>query len=353
MTAWAPSSPSRSTCVASDAACAALSPLGPPVKVLGLLLSLALAVLCASSPAAAGSGESLQRAAVAAAETGPWDRAVAYVRAKQREIQRQLADAIRALREERSPSAAWSLIALSFFYGVYHALGPGHGKAVISTYLLTQRSDLKKGLALSWGGSLLQGVTAIALVYGAMALIDWTHRDAQNAVGTLETVSFALIALVGLGLLLRSLWSLRRTWRGPTVLAPGQSEVPACGHNHGPSAEQLRTTSGLRESLSVIASIGIRPCSGAVLVLLVAQILDLRLAGFAAVLAMSIGTAITVSTLAGLAVTMRRFSASLARFDGRGAILAGHLAAMTGGFLIAVMGVVLFAGSLGPSHPLL
>lgn len=328
-------------------------PLALLVFGLGLGLLLALTVISAPPPAAAQSGESPQEVAVATPELGTWDRIVAYVRIKQREIQRGLADAIKNLRQEHSLAAAWSLIALSFSYGVFHALGPGHGKAVISTYLLTQHSDLRKGLALSWGGSLLQGVTAIAIVYGAVALIDWTQRDARNAVGTLESVSFALIALVGAGLLLRSLLSLARAWREPTGMRSGEAEAPHCGHNHGPSAEQLRAASGLRGAISVIVSIGIRPCSGAVLVLLIAQVLALHLAGLAAVLAMSVGTALTVSVMAAMAVSIRRVSTSLAHLDGRRAMVAGHLAAMTGGLLIALMGAVLFAGSLGPSHPLL
>ena len=147
---------------------------------LGILLFIAVAALPTPPQALAQIAESSKEASIAAPQLGPWDRTVAYVRVKQREIQRELADAIKALRQERSLAAAWSLIALSFFYGVFHALGPGHGKAVISTYLLTQRSDLRKGLALSWGGSLLQGVTAIALVYGAVALVDWTQRDARD-----------------------------------------------------------------------------------------------------------------------------------------------------------------------------
>ena len=323
--------------------------------ILGLLaLALSgLLVISVASSASAQSDETLQQTTVVATEPGLWDRSVAYVRLKQREIQRGLAEAIKTLRQERSLAAAWSLIALSFFYGVFHALGPGHGKAVISTYLLSQRSDLRKGLALSWGGSLLQGVTAIVLVYGAVALIGWTQRDARNAVGTLESVSFALIALVGLGLLLRSLLSLARSWQRPAAEKAGVAEGSHCGHNHGPSVEQLRTTSGLRGTISVIVSIGIRPCSGAVLVLLIAQVLALHLAGLAAVLAMSVGTALTVSIMAVVAVYMRQFSTRLAHLDGRGAMVAGHLAAITGGLLIALFGAVLFAGSLGPSHPLL
>jgi ABC-type nickel/cobalt efflux system permease component RcnA len=297
---------------------------------LGILLFLAVTTISTPPQAVAQSGESPQKATVAAPQLGLWDRTVAYVRLKQREIQRELAEAIKSLRQERSLAAAWSLISLSFFYGVFHALGPGHGKAVISTYLLTQRSDLRKGLALSWGGSLLQGVTAIALVYGAVALIDWTQRDARNAVGTLESVSFALIALVGAALLLRSLWSLAQAWRRPASAETTMSEASPCGHNHGPNAEQLRAASGLRGALLVIVSIGIRPCSGAVLVLLIAQILALHFAGLASVLAMSVGTAITVSVLAGLAVSMRRFSTSLARLDGRSTLVVGQLVAMTG-----------------------
>ena len=320
---------------------------------LGIFVLMALTLVCSPPPAAAQGDETPRQAAVAASEPGVWDRSVAYVRVKQREVQRGLADAIKKLRKERSLAAAWSLIALSFFYGVFHALGPGHGKAVISTYLLTQRSDLKKGLALSWGGSLLQGATAIAIVYGAVALIDWTQRDAQNAVGTLESVSYALIALLGVAILLRSLSSLARAWRNSPESTTEEVEASHCGHNHGPSVAQLRAASDLRGALSVIVSIGIRPCSGAVLVLLIAQVLSLHLAGLAAVLAMSVGTALTVSVMAALAVFIQQFSKSLTRLDGHHAMLAGHLAAMAGGLLIALMGALLFAGSRGPSHPLL
>ena len=328
-------------------------PLGLLATVLGILVLMALTLACSPPPAAAQGDETRRQAAVAASELSVWDRSVAYVRVKQREIQRELADAIKRLRNERNLAAAWSLIALSFFYGVFHALGPGHGKAVISTYLLTQRSDLKKGLALSWGGSLLQGATAIAIVYGAVALIDWTQRDARNAVGTLESVSFALITLLGVAILLRALSSLARAWRNSAELKSEKVETSHCGHNHGPSTAQIRAASDLRGALSVIVSIGIRPCSGAVLVLLIAQVLALHLAGLAAVLAMSVGTALTVSVMAVLAVFIQQFSKSLTGFDGRSALLAGHLAAMAGGFLIALMGALLFAGSRGPSHPLL
>ena len=320
--------------------------------VCGVFALLFLAGISSPSPLAAQADDARQEAVVEVPELSLWDRSVAYVR-QQREIQRGLADAIKNLRKERSLAAAWSLIALSFFYGVFHALGPGHGKAVISTYLLTQRSDLKKGLALSWGGSLLQGVTAIAIVYGAVALIDWSQRDARHAVGTLESVSFALIALIGVVILLRSLTSLARAWRKPAGSTAAEVEGSHCGHNHGPSAAQLHAASDLRGALSVMVSIGIRPCSGAVLVLLIAQVLALHLAGLAAVLAMSVGTALTVSVMAVMAVFIQQFSKRLAGFDGHRALVAGHLAAMAGGLLIALMGALLFAGSQGPSHPLL
>ncbi|MDX1402514.1 MAG: nickel/cobalt transporter [Kiloniellales bacterium] len=319
---------------------------------------LLFALLIAFSIAEAGLAQSIDPspAKEAVAEPGLWQQALDFVRAKQREIQSDLAGAVRVLRTEKSFAAAWSLIALSFFYGIFHALGPGHGKAVVSTYLLTERSDLKKGLALSWAGSLMQGFTAIVLVFGVMKLVDWTHREAQDAVGTLETVSFGLIALVGVGLLVRSLWGLRKAiagYRSDAAAFGGDQASHDCGHKHGPSAEELIRASGWRASLSIIFSIGIRPCSGGVLVLLIAAILKLPWAGVGAVIAMSIGTAITVSLLATLAVYMQKASIGLAKVDARRAAIFAQLAAMAGGIFIAAFGSLLFFGSLGPSHPLL
>lgn len=334
------------------------------LALLAVIVGLLLAPATPQALAAAGEaheGPALGEAAPSSVQTlrSLWVKTVVFVRQKQRELHRELVAAIKTLRRE-GPAAAWPLIVLSFLYGVFHAAGPGHGKAVISTYLLTHRSALRRGIWLSTFASLTQGLTAILLVLLLVGLVGWTRADTHAAVGTLETVSFALIALLGLGLAGRALWAF---WRG--AIRPGATRsavagglphshsggTACCGHSHTPDPAHLAQPLSIKTFAAVVLSIGIRPCSGAVLVLLFAEVLDLRWAGIAAVLAMSLGTAMTVSALAFLAVNARHL-ASLATGDGRYFALAGQAVAMLGGIIITALGASLFLGSLGPSHPL-
>ena len=326
--------------------------------LLGALLACGPGVL-GVNPAGAQAPAQSETGAAEAEAPGLWTSSVALVRQEQRRLHRALAGAIRSLRAEKSTAAAWSLLVTSFLYGLFHAAGPGHGKAVISTYLLTHERELKRGLLLAWAAAFVQGVTAIALVLGLVAAIGWTRRDAQAAVGTLESVSFALIALLGAGLALRALWALRRrlVGRGPARADQAhEHEYGHCGHSHLPSQTQVRAaTSSWRASLAIILSIGIRPCSGGVLVLLFAEVLALRWAGVAAVFAMSIGTALAVSGLAVLTLLFRGAATALAAHrggSGQGLAIAGSTLAMLGGIVIMGLGATLFLGSLGPAHPL-
>lgn len=335
---------------------------------LAALVLVTLVVVSGLSPSwaqtAATTSETASPPANQATEApGLWTRTVVMVRNEQRRLHGELATAIRGLRAEGSLAAAWSLLVLSFLYGLFHAAGPGHGKAVISTYLLTHERELRRGLLLAWAAALMQAVTAIVLVLGLVAVIGWTRRDAQAAVGTLESVSFALIALLGAALALRALWALRRRIFPRAASPAPHIHDAACGHDHGacghvhmPSEAQVRQATSLRTSLAIILSIGIRPCSGGVLVLLFAEVLDLRWAGIAAVFAMAVGTALAVSGLAILTLLFRGAAVALAERQvglGKGLALAGTTVALLGGIVIMGLGTTLFLGSLGPAHPLL
>lgn len=313
-----------------------------------------------TSPLAPRGGEAAQTEETARSEApGLWGRTVLFIQAQQRALHRELAEAVQTLKAQDSMAAAWSLILIAFLYGVFHAAGPGHGKAVISAYLLTHESRLRRGIVLSVASALLQGVTAVVLVQGFVVLVGWTRRDAQDAVGTLESLSFALIAALGLYLVysaLRGLLRLRKAKAGALDRHHhhGHEHGPGCGHAHMPDPAELGEKLTARTALSMILSIGIRPCSGGVLVLLFAVALGLTWAGIAAVFAMSIGTAITVSALASLAVGSRQLARRLAKDgEGRAIALAAQGAALAGGLLISAMGLSLFIGSLGPQHPLL
>ena len=163
-----------------------------------------------------------------------WARLAVEIQAVQRDLHRQLAETMQAVRAE-GVAAAWTLVTLSFLYGVFHAAGPGHGKVVISTYLLTQESALRRGLLLSFAAAFFQGATAIAAVAATAGLLQLSLRESQRAADGLETLSYAFIALLGAALVATR---LRRLLRRSNHHDHGH-DAAGCGHDHGPSRAHL------------------------------------------------------------------------------------------------------------------
>jgi ABC-type nickel/cobalt efflux system permease component RcnA len=276
---------------------------------------------------------------------GAWGQLVTEMQAVQRALHRGLADAVRAV-EQQGWVAAWSLISLSFLYGVFHAAGPGHGKLIIATYLATHESRLKRGIALAIWSALAQGVTAVIAVEATVAILGLSLADATKTALQLERVSYALVALLGMFLMIAA---ARRLWSG--------HHHHHHGHAHMPSPSDIPDEITLRQMLSIILSIGIRPCAGAVLVLIFAYILQLRWTGISAVFAMSIGTAITVAGLAALSVYARqvalRLSSRIPEGSARVAALF-NIAALLGGLILVLLGVALFKSLQAVAgHPIL
>ena len=287
-----------------------------------------------------------------------WNRAVAYVFTMQRDLHRELAAAMRSVQANEA-AAAWSLAGLGFLYGVFHAAGPGHGKVVISTYLATHESRLRRGVALSVLSSLLQGATALGAVGLTVAVLDRSFREAQSTAFALESVSYALVGLLGLFLVFRSGRRLLARYRASNGDRPGAAaDGPgSCCHGHGPSAAELTAPPSARHFVATVLSVGLRPCSGAILVLVLAYAMNLVWAGVAAVMAMSAGTALTVSALAALSVYARKSAVALGGYLSEDSprfaqVLDGI--GMLGGVLIVLFGIALLQASLVTArHPLL
>lgn len=279
-----------------------------------------------------------------------WNRVVVYGVGMQRDLHRDLASAMRAVQDSET-TAFWSLVSLGFLYGVFHAIGPGHGKVVISTYLATHESRLRRGIALSFLSSMVQGLTAILLVGGVALVAERSMRDSQSLGIWLEVLSYGLVIIIGVFLVLRGVKRLMRSRR------PAAHVHDGCCHGHGPSSEQLETPLSPRELVAMILSIGIRPCSGAILVLVLAFAMQQLPAGIAAVAAMSFGTALSISALAALSVYARKGALALAgafETEGYGVARLFDVAAILGGLLIAGFGMALLKASLTvSSHPLL
>jgi len=315
-----------------------------------LALTLSAPLAHAASPLGIGSAEPGFNT------TGLFGGLFAWINAQQVGFYRLMTGALKEMRE--TPWAAATLVGLSFAYGVFHAAGPGHGKAVISSYMLANEVELKRGVLLSFLSSILQGVVAILLVGAAYLFLRGTTVSMTDATRALETGSYALIALFGAWLLLRKLAPARRA----PALGLQAVEVhgahnhghhhhagevcSTCGHAHAPDPSLLKGERfALREAWSAIVAVGLRPCSGALIVLSFALLNGLYLGGVIAVLAMSIGTAITVSTLATLAVTAK---GAAMRFAGNGSAAAriGAAIEIGGALLVMVMGLLLLGASL-------
>ena len=308
----------------------------------------------------------VQPRAAPPANPGWWTRLTTYIRYQQQNFYRQLATAIKQVKAEESLAAAWTLVFLSFLYGVFHAAGPGHGKAVISAYLLADERLLRRGVLLAFFASLMQAVTAIVLVTVVVLIISAAGRTATSIVTYLESASYALICVIGLYML----WSALRGGHKHAHAHAGEEHVHSshehhdhshhdhahcetCGHVHMPEPQQLADGWSLKKAASIAFAVGIRPCSGAVLVLLFANSLGLYIAGIGATFAMSLGTFITVSTIAVLTVLFKNAATSWLGPDSVWTGRAFRTLAILGALAIIVLGVILLTGSLTAGRPLI
>lgn len=347
---------------------------GTPVSVVNRLLLLGLLMLSWSLP---GDASLLSGAARETAETEwsrvvesepatPWDRAVAWTLAQQRALHRQLAEGLQDLRETPSLWSAAALVLVSFLYGIFHAVGPGHGKAVITTYLLTQRVPVRRGVALSFAAALLQGLSAILIVSVVLFIAGRATREALSQASLLEQFSFTLVILLGAWLVFRAVRAIAASSGEsgrPTLDRPDPRSDPSVRERAGGSAGETSWSdvasskwfgAGAVPVVGVIAAVGVRPCTGAILVLVVAQLMGLWIAGLVAVMAMSVGTAITVATLAVLAVQARQLAIRATGGQRPGWRKAGQVIALAGGLAIMAVGSLLLVGSLNAPvmHPL-
>ncbi len=106
-----------------------------------------------------------------------------------------------------------------------------------------------------------------------------------------------------------------------------------------------------RKTLAVVLSVGVRPCTGAILVLVFAFAQGLFWAGVAATFAMALGTAITVAALASLALGSRELAVRLGGGSGAWAEAIWAICSIGGSALILLLGATLFFASLGPARP--
>ncbi|ANG93757.1 nickel/cobalt transporter [Enterobacteriaceae bacterium 155047] len=232
----------------------------------------------------------------------------------QREVNQQMSSLLKAVAADPT-KAGGSLLIFSFLYGVLHALGPGHGKIVITTWLATHPSKLKSSIGLTLASSLLQGIVAIVLVVVVLTLLKLPARQLHLSSFWLEKGSYALVGVLGLLLCWRALKKLRLLVRKPVFKTFTPHHVHdahcGCGHQHLPTQAQLQSGEDWRARLMIILSMGMRPCSGAIMVLLFSKVIGVFSWGVISALAMAAGTSLTITSLALLVHSFRQLAVKL------------------------------------------
>ena len=311
---------------------------------------------------------------------------VGWLLSKQSEFYREISATIRAAKSDGS--AVWTLLAISFAYGIFHAAGPGHGKAVISSYLVANQETARRGIVLSFASALMQAFVAVAIVGVCAWLLNVTAKTMCGAERVIEIASYALIAAFGA----RLAWTkgggfIRALQVTPPVPAMalaahhdhsghgrdhhhhdhshshshahvahdehghddhghdrGHVHDEHCGHSHGPMPSELAGPGGWRRGFGAIFAVSMRPCSGAILVLVFALAQGMFWAGIAATFVMGLGTAITVATIAVVAVSAKDLARRVSGTrEGGGALLMRGMEFGAAG-LVLLFGVGLLLG---------
>jgi nickel/cobalt transporter (NicO) family protein len=314
----------------------------------------------------------------------PQSGLIAWIFAEQAAFYRSLSGYIRASKDDGA--AMWGLFGISFLYGVFHAVGPGHGKAVISSYLVANEETWRRGVVLSFVSAAIQSVVAVAVVAIAAVLLGATAKAIGLTVHIVEIVSYVLVILIGLRLLFvkgRSFLIAYGERSRPGILADAfalsaggsvalrngsqlshcahcdaghvggfhcdgedghEHHASAWSHAHGPEPAELAGEGGWQRGLSAVIAVGLRPCSGAIIVLIFALAQDLFWTGVGATLLMGLGTAITVAVIATVAVSARQVASRIATARSGIGMLAMRGIEVGASALIIAFGALLLAG---------
>jgi nickel/cobalt transporter (NicO) family protein len=346
------------------------------VKRRAALCALALLLVLASEPAFAQLAH--RPFAVAGNEGGGNPGGVTgWLLAMQAQFTHSITASVKALHEDSG--AIWGLLGLSFAYGVFHAAGPGHGKALVASYMLANERALRRGIALSFLAALLQAIVAIALVGIAALVFNATSARMVDAANFIELASYCGIACIGGWLIwkkgrafvsaVQKARSLRAVlaqgalysdapWR-PALATPSGAQFSArepgadrtsqaeCGHDHAPDPALLGDGFSWRGAGATVLAAGARPCSGAILVLVFALAQGILVAGIAATLAMALGTALTTSALAALAVFAKAAALRFARGEASRVTLIARGVELLAAFAVLAVGLGLLLGASG------
>lgn len=176
----------------------------------------------------------------------------------------------------------WLLI-FSFGYGVIHAIGPGHGKSLISSYFLSEKSSHLKALSMASLIGVVHTFSAFILTFVIYYSVNTFLGSYFNDVETIATkLSAIIIIAIALVLIYKKI-----------VKHKHQSSCGCTG---------CKTHS---TDIGVILGAGIVPCAGTVTIFIYTMSLNLYFIGFLSAIFMSLGMSLIIYITALLSITIR------------------------------------------------
>lgn len=331
---------------ASADASATASPFGAPAQS-----DTSSGAPAATDPASTNAPEAAPSDATEA--PGPLHRFGSWLLAQQRYVNRIINTQLAAIKRGEDGTALWGGLVIAFLYGVFHVVGPGHGKTVIAGYFLGHHASWSRGIAMACWMAVSHVVAAIAIVLVLHVILSHSFATPVDEMMWLRFVSYGAIVLIGLAMLVE-------TWRGKAVLG--------CAHDHGVHGYGAHDhadhhhdhghhdhgrhdhahhhghshTISLKGDQSLLAvAAGFVPCSGAILILVFCLTNSLIWQGVMMTLMIALGMAITLSAIGLASIFLRRQTLGRVSDTARASRILGYI----GPALITLIGILLLTGA--------
>jgi ABC-type nickel/cobalt efflux system permease component RcnA len=199
-------------------------------------------------------------------------------------------------RGRLTPLVVLASLAAALFWGAAHALSPGHGKSIVTAYLIGRRGRVRDAAVLGGIVTVTHTVGVFALGLVTLVLSQWIVPD--RLYPWIDLAAAALVIAIGAGV-------LRSRFAHARAHASGHE------HHHHDHGDHV---SG-RSLVAVGVSGGLLPCPSALVVLLAAISLHRVAFGLVLIFAFSLGLALSITGVGLLAVLAKHVFARRG-FDG-------------------------------------
>jgi ABC-type nickel/cobalt efflux system permease component RcnA len=246
----------------------------------------------------------------------------------QYQLKEKMTYLIRQAKATDSIRPLFFLIIAAFIYGVIHAAGPGHGKAITLSYVLSQRPSYIHGILFGNFIALFHGVSGIVFVLLIRVVLNTSIiNNLEHVTRITQIISYSIISCLGLGIFINSLYKLIKN--------------DAKNQRNFDNRQNRQYVNPILSAFVV----GCIPCPGVVMVMLFALSLDLIGLGIILGIMISMGMALTMSIVVLIAISGKVASFNIAKKN-KTAILVEHSIETFAGAALATIGLLLLFANI-------